>query len=329
MIRTLVCSAWLFLAALLPCTGVLAQERVRIVNIGHGYFAGPLYVAMQEHLFEKHGLTPEVITVNGGSLAYQAVFTGQADFGVLSYEHLLEGAAQGRYLTAIFNIADRPLNNVVGDKALVQANQGKSLADRVLALKGHRVGSPSAGGSGEKMLEVLGRRYGLKVPGDVSLVYLGADAGSYVGAFRAHVIDAGMPFEPAGVLLEQEGLGATLIDIMNGEVEEFRDLIFMTVSTTPSMLTQNPALVRKVAETFAEAQAILLDPPRGKAIMAKEFPKLSPEANDKAYQTVSQIWSKTGRMTQDGAKKVFDYLHPKGEAIDYGKTFTSEFIPHS
>lgn len=305
-----------------------ALEKVKIVNIGHGYFSGPLYVAEREKLFEKHGLEPEIITVKGGSLAFQAVSTHQADFGILSYEHLLDAASQGRDLAAIFNIADRPLNNVVASKLLLEQAKGKSLDERVKLLKGYRIGTPSAGGSGEKMLTVLGREHGLQVPGDVKLAYLGADASAYVGAFRSNVIDAAMPFEPAGVLLEQEGLGGTLINIMSGEVPAFRDLIFMTVCTYPEMLQKNPELAHKVAAVFAEAQKILLDKKRGIQIMGTEFSNLSPESNAKAYETVSQIWTKDGHMTLEGAKKVYDYLQPKGfKQIEYEKTFSNEFLP--
>lgn len=305
-----------------------AQEVVKIVNIGHGYFSGPLYVAIREGLFEREGLAVEVITVKGGSVALQAVSGGDAQFGILSYEHVLTAAAQGRQIVSVFNVTDRPLNNVVADLELYEANKDKSLEERVLALRGMRVGTPSAGGSGEKMLGVLAREYGLAFPGDVELAYLGGDPSAYVGAFRSDVIDAAMPFEPAGVLLEQEGLGATLINLMSGEVEAFRDLIFMTVTTSPAVLEQDPELVRKVVAIFLEAQGILLDEARGKALMAAEFPNLSAEANEKAYQTVRQIWSEDGRMTMEGALKVYDYLQPEGTAeIDYEKTFTNDFLP--
>jgi NitT/TauT family transport system substrate-binding protein len=323
-LATLVTGAQLILGGI-----AAAQQPVKIVNIGRGYFSGPLYVAMQEKLFEKHGLTPEVSFVKGGALAFQAVFTREAEFGILSYEHVLTAAAQGRDLVAIFNVTHRPLNNVVVNNAIYEANKAKSLEERVKALKGKRVGTPSPAGSGEKMLGILARKYGLKLPGDIELVYLGTDAPAYVGAFKSNVIDAGMPFEPAGVVLEQEGLGRTLVDLMKGEVEEFRDLVFMTVSTHPGLLKDNPELVRKVAAVFLEAQQILLDPKRGKALMAKEFENMAAATNDKAYEAVSQIWSRDGRMGLEGAKKVFNYLQPSGKPIDFEKTFTNDFLPSS
>jgi NitT/TauT family transport system substrate-binding protein len=304
-----------------------AQETVRITNIGHGYFSGPLYVAMREGLFEKHGLEADVTFVQGGSLAYQTVFTREADFGVLSYEHVLTGAAQGRDLVSVYNITHRPLNNIVVSNAMLEAHADKSLEERVKALRGKRVGTPSAGGSGEKMLTVLARRYGLEIPGDLELVYLGGDPSAYVGAFHGDIIDAAMPFEPAGVMVEQENLGGTLVNIMDGEVEDFRDLIFMTLVTHPAMLEERPEFVEKVVAVFAEASEILLGE-RGEAIMGEEFETMTPESNALAYRTVSQIWSPDGRMSLEGAKKVHAYLQPEGEQeIDFESTFTNEFLP--
>lgn len=315
-------------SAVMLSSVAMAQEKVSITNIGHGYFSGPLYVAMREGLFEKHGLEADVTFVQGGSIAFQTVFTREVDFGILSYEHVLTGAAQGRNLLAVFNITHRPLNNIVVSNAMLEENRDKSLEERVQALKGKRVGTPSAAGSGEKMLTVLARRYGLEIPGDLELVYLGGDPASYVGAFEGDVIDAAMPFEPAGVMVEQENLGGTLVNIMNGEVEDFRDLIFMTLVTHPDMVEDRPELIEKVNAVFAEAMDILLDPERGKAIMGEEFNTMSPESNAAAYATVSQIWSPDGRMSLEGAKKVYDYLQPEGEQeIDFEATFTNDFLP--
>lgn len=305
-----------------------AQEVVRITNIGRGYFAGPLYIAKREKLFEKHGLKPEITFVKGGALAFQSVFTREVEFGVLSYEHVLTGAVQGRNLVSVFNITDRPLNNIVVSPEIYQAAKGKPIADKIRALKGAKVGAPSAGGSGEKMLGVLAREYGLDLTKDIELVYLGTEAAAYVGAFKTKTITAGMPFEPAGVLLEQRGLANTLLDLMDGEVERFRDLIFMTLATHPALLTEKPDLVRKVVAVFAEAQQILLDPARGPKIMGAEFSTMEAEANQESYDIVKKIWSKDGRMSLEGAKKVNAYLQPTGPVqIDYAKTFSNDFLP--
>src|SRR6476620_4859803 len=100
------------LLAILPGAAATA-EPVKIVNIGHGYYAGALYVAKQEKLFEKHGLEPDISYVQGGALALQAVLTKQADVGILSYEHVLTAAVQGKRIVAFYCVANRPVNNVI------------------------------------------------------------------------------------------------------------------------------------------------------------------------------------------------------------------------
>ncbi|MFN0263605.1 ABC transporter substrate-binding protein [Tepidamorphus sp. 3E244] len=305
-----------------------AQKNLEIAVAGHGYFVGPLYVAVRDGIFEKKGYNANVTYTKGGALAFQACFTKQADVCVTSFEHVLTAAAQGRQLVAIFAISNRPLNNVVADNELVEAGKGKTLEERIQLLKGKRVGTPSAGGSGEKMLTVLARQYGLELPGDIELVYLGGAASAYVGAMQNDLIDAGMPFEPAGVLIEEKGLGGTLVNMMDGEVEAFNDIIFMTVVAHPDVIAENPDMLKDVGAAFAEAQTVLLDAERGPAIMNAEFNNLTPEANQAAYNKVKAIWSPTGRMSAEGAKKVHDYLQPEGTAeIDFESTFTNEFIP--
>ena len=84
------------LAACIVLPASASAETVRITNIGHGYYSGALYVAKQEKLFEKYGLEPEISYVQGGALALQSVLTKQADVGILSYEHVLTVAVQGK-----------------------------------------------------------------------------------------------------------------------------------------------------------------------------------------------------------------------------------------
>src|SRR5471030_1309132 len=232
-------------------------ETVKITNIRHGYYSGALYVAKREKLFEKYGLEAEISFVQGGPLALQAALTKQADVAVVSYEHILTSAVQGKQVVAFFNIANRPVNNVIASDKLMEGSEKLSVEDKIKRLKGMRVAMPSAGGSGEKMLGVLAKKYGLTLPGDITSVYLGAEASSYVAAFQRDLIDAALPFEPAGVLVQQAGKGKIYLNMMNGEVPEVRDILFMVLATHPDNMKDKPDLLRKVALVFSEAAAIL------------------------------------------------------------------------
>jgi len=138
-----------------------------------------------------------------------------------------------------------------------------------------------------------------------------------------------LPFEPAGVLVQQSGKGRIYLNMMNGEIPEFRDILFMTLATHPDIMKERPEMLRKVAQVFTEAQKILKDDPkRGMAIMGKEYPSMTAETNVEAYKTVSQIWTRDGHMTEAQARGTFAYLQPKGPAeVDFPSTFTNDFLP--
>jgi len=308
---------------------IATAEPVKITNIGHGYFSAALYVAKQEKIFEKYGLEPDISYVQGGALALQATLTKQADVGILSYEHVLTVAAQGKRIVAFYCVANRPVNNVIGNEALLKGAESLGVEDKVKRLKGMRVAMPSANGSGEKMLGVLAKKYNLTLPGDIKSVYLGAEAPAYVAAFQRDLVDAALPFEPAGVLVQQAGKGRIYLNMMNGEIPEFRDILFMTLATHPDNLKDKPELLRKVAQVFTEATKILkTDPQRAKALLAKEYPNMTAETNEQAYATVSQIWPMTGQMTEAQARATHAYLQPEGPSpIDFPSTFTNDFLP--
>jgi NitT/TauT family transport system substrate-binding protein len=307
----------------------VAAEPVKITNIGHGYYSGALYVAKQEKLFEKHGLEPDISYVQGGALALQAALTKQADVSILSYEHILTAAVQGKRMVGFYNICNRPVNNVIASEKLLAGAEKLGIEDKIKRLKGQRVAMPSANGSGEKMLGVLAKKYGLTLPGDISSVYLGAEAPAYVAAFQRELIDAALPFEPAGVLVQQAGKGRIYLNMMNGEIPEFRDILFIVLATHPDLVKDKPELLRKVAHVFTEAMAILkTDPKRGKALMAKEYPNMTAETNEQAYETVSQIWTSNGRISEQQARATFAYLQPEGPSqVDFPTTFTNDFLP--
>jgi NitT/TauT family transport system substrate-binding protein len=316
-------------AAVFASAAAAAAEPVKITNIGHGYFSAALYIAKQEKLFEKYGLEPDISFVQGGALALQATLTKQADVGILSYEHVLTVATQGKRIVAFYNIANRPVNNVIANEKLTAGGAGMSLPDKIRRLKGMRVAMPSPNGSGEKMLGVLAKKFDLTLPGDIQSVYLGAEAPAYVAAFQRDLVDAALPFEPAGVLVQQAGKGSIYLNIMNGEIPEFRDILFMTLSTHPDNLKDKPELLRKTALAFHDAVKILKnEPQRAKALLAKEYPAMAADTNERAYATVSQIWPLSGRMTEQQARATFNYLQPKGtHEVDFASTFTNEFVP--
>lgn len=306
-----------------------ALDTVKIANIGHAYWAGPLYVAGYYKLFEKHGLDAQVTTVKGGSLALQAALTKSVDLAQVTFEHVLKAAVQGQRIVSFYRFGQTPANNVVVSNAIMEAAKGKPIADRVKALKGARVALPSAGGSNEKLLEMLAAVYGLDM-NSVQRVYVGGDPGSYLAAFQGHQIDAAVFAEPVGTMVSKAHLGGTLINIAAGEEPRFNDVIFLTLVAHPDIIAKKADILRRVSAAYDDALKIMHnEPEKGMVAMAKEFPKLSPEDNASVYKTMLATWPDNGKMNIEQAKRTIAYmkalgdLHVKGD-FDPSSLFTNK-----
>ena len=70
---------------------------------------------------------------------------------------MLTVAVQGKRIVAFFNMANRPVNNVIASDKLMAGAENLGVEGKIKRLKGMRVAMPSANGSGEKMLGVLAK----------------------------------------------------------------------------------------------------------------------------------------------------------------------------
>ena len=197
-------------------------------------------------------------------------------------------------------------------------------------LKGARVAMPSANGSGEKMLGVLAKKYGLTLPGDIKSVYLGAEAPAYVAAFQRDLIDAALPFEPAGVLVQQAGKGKIYLNMMNGEIPEFRDILFMTLATHPDNLKDKPELLRKVAQVFTEATKILKTEPQARQGAPRQGISHHDAGDERAGLRDGEPDLAADRAHDRGSRRArrSRICSPRAPLpIDFPSTFTNEFLP--
>lgn len=324
-----VSTAACLLGTLLFAGNAQALDTVKISNIGHAYWAAPLYVAQHYDLFEKNGLNAEVTTVKGGSLALQSALTKSVDLTQVTFEHVLKASAKGQRVVSFFRFGKSPTTNIVASNAIIAKGKGKSVEERLQALTGARVALPSAGGSNEKMLEMLATVYGLDM-GTVERLYLGGDPGSYLAAFKGDQIDAALFAEPVGLLVSKAGLGGTLVDVMRGEEPRFDDVLFLTLVAHPDVITEKPDILRRVCAAYNEALNIIHnEPEKGMAAMAAEFPNLSAEDNAAVYNAMVSTWSRNGEMNVGQAKRTMSYMTALGDLdlntdFDPSPLFTNE-----
>lgn len=96
------------------------------------------------------------------------------------------------------------------------------------------------------------------------------------------------------------------------------------------MIAQKADILRKVCAAYDEALKIMHEEPaKGIAVMAKEFPRLSPEDNAAIYNAMLPTWPKDGKMDVEQAKRTMAYMTALGEleakdGFDLAKLFTNK-----
>ena len=72
------------------------NQKVRLIEVTHSIFYTPQYVALEQGLFEKQGLTIELTNGGGADKCMAAMVSGEADIGFMGPEASVYVYLQGR-----------------------------------------------------------------------------------------------------------------------------------------------------------------------------------------------------------------------------------------
>ncbi len=192
---------------------------------------GVIAIANQQKLWDKAGLTVNLVPFTDGPTSIQAMQSGQIDVAYIGGGAVWLPATGKATIIAPSEISQ-------GDVVLAQPNSGiKTLKD----LKGKKIGYPQ-GGSGEMILELALKTAGLS-DSDVQKVALAPP--SVVTAFVGKQIDAAAIFSP---------LSAQILQSVPGTVTLAKDADFPGTSFLGAWVANNNAIKSKAAalERFLE-----------------------------------------------------------------------------
>ncbi|MCL2629728.1 MAG: ABC transporter substrate-binding protein [Alphaproteobacteria bacterium] len=250
----------------------LANVRISQVGTEKHLMYLPLYVAMEEGIFEKNGLRVRLSFAGNDNQVVAAVIGGSADFGM--GDPVFSAIAQergGRVKTVALMITKLIIfgftnNNNIGEIA--------SPVD----LDGLRIGSWPAPSTMYTQLAQIRKDYGL------NLEIVEGAFNAQLALLEARRVDIALGLEPSVSLLEEKGYRAVL------NLANFTDPQAITgLTTTERLIERNPELVQKVVNSMQQAHTLLLrDREAGIRTAKKLFPDLSHEIINNAIDRILQ-----------------------------------------
>lgn len=274
----------------------------------------PIYVAQQEGLFEKNGVSVEVIPVGSAAERDQLISAGQADgminepVSVIFYNRDQVQVQTVRYAQTA--TPDRAMFSILAAKnSGIQGPQD---------LKGVPIGI-SEGTVIEYLTDRLLKAEGL-APEDIQGVAV-PKISDRMALLDSGELKAGMLPEPLTTLAEQGGATVALDDTRHPEYS------YSVISFRKTVIDQNPEAIRGFLAAIEQATGLINEEPsRYGSLLADQ--KIVPPSISGSFQTPTFVTR--GVPTQEQWQDVLDWMQVKGlidQEVDYAGSVTDAFLP--
>jgi NitT/TauT family transport system substrate-binding protein len=285
----------LFLAAsfFIPDVASAQQklDKLTITSGGDGMHYFPFYVARGGGFFAKEGIDAEWVNVNSGTRQAASIMGGSADMTPMAFLHVIKARGEGADIVAIGDVFDvYGMTIVLSNEAI--ARKGIKLDmpidEKVKRLEGLKIGISSPGSSTDALIRSVLVARGYDPDKTVSLLPFGAGT-SILAAFEKRLTDGVVYVAPIPEIIEQKGLGKTIINPFKNEVPELINVPYVVAATSRATLEKKPDLMRRAMRALAKAMDFAQTHPAETAkIMRQYFPDL----DETLFQTVVETYRK-------------------------------------
>jgi ABC-type nitrate/sulfonate/bicarbonate transport system substrate-binding protein len=273
--------------------------------VAKGVYAAPglsfsaLFLADRTGLWEKNGVAADLKQVQGGPLTMVALTNREAIFGGVASTDPVVGWSKGIKTLAVGAFTGALAMQFTARKdwmSKVGVSPSSSLADKLKALKGARIGASTIGGGPAQYTRYLARTAGFDPERDMKILAVGFGA-ARMAALRTNQVDLTCGDAPEADQVELEGFGELFLNCPH-EVPIFKEFPYTVVLVTPEVANDQPDLVRRVAQTLGQANDMFTTR-FGDAvdILKQQFSTVPAKAMERALERDRDAYPRGCRMT--------------------------------
>jgi NitT/TauT family transport system substrate-binding protein len=275
------------------------KVSIKGVYSSPGLSFAAIFLADRAGLWAKHGLEAEVKQVQGGPLAMVALTNREAQFaGVASTDPVVgwDKGIKTLAISAFTGSLDMQIAARNDWMARIGVTPKSSLEQQLKAFNGARVGASTIGGGPAQYTRYLARSVGLDPDRDMKILAVGFGA-ARMAALRTNQVDVTVGSAPEADQVELEGFGALYLDCTH-EVPLFREFPYTVAVVTPQFANEQPDVVRRIAQTFGEANDMFHSKFGETVDILKQMsPNIPAKAIERALERARDSYPRGGRMT--------------------------------
>jgi NitT/TauT family transport system substrate-binding protein len=246
------------------------------------------YVAQQKDYFKAQGLKIEMAPqfMQVGSKVVDAVESGQYQIGNGVITDIFTWARVDSSARIIGAFMDGYVVDIVASKQFeqeMQVSSGSTLAQKVTALKGKRIGITGPKTGTQALLTYLFREQGMDAAKDITQVSLGSNNQLALSQLKAGQVDALSFFSPIGQAAEAQGIGDIFISPVRGDVPGLRGDVHGICYTKQSVIDSNPQAIAAYIRAINKAEVFIQNDPAETKKLLNSYLGLGQSVTDAVY----------------------------------------------
>ena len=263
----------LLVTTLLSSNVLYAQQldKIRVARSSDSATEAALWFAKDAGLYEKHGLSVELLRLSGSSLVVSTMLAGEMPFSQIGAAAVIDANLAGGDLVIITTL----IKNFV--YYIYSRPEIQSFAE----LKGKAIGVTRFGANSDFAARFAATKFGLQPEKDLAILQTGGPAES-VTALNTNRIQAVALTAPATIRARKLGL-REILDVSKLEA----NFPFNGMVATRSFLKNNGGIVRRFLMAQAEGVALAKrDGNFARKVLAKYFRNDDKEVLDESYNWI-------------------------------------------
>jgi NitT/TauT family transport system substrate-binding protein len=284
------------LVFVLSAASVLSHADAAPVRIASAGLSGellPLWIAQDRRLFRKHGLETEVITIQGGPLAVQALLSGSVQFHAGGTSSIVDAKMRGADTATIAVFIDSLPYTLVSAQTIKSAGQ----------LKGKRFAVSRLGSVSDLSLRIALRNLGVNPEKEAVILGIG-DQTARFSALRSGAVDATVISPPLTVTARKMGFT---------QITSFQEAgitwAYNSIDATSDFAQKNHQTVLGFLSGFVEAIAYIHKNKEESLVTLRRWMRLEDrEALEETYDYLLKILPRKPYGSDKGMQAVLDAI---------------------
>jgi NitT/TauT family transport system substrate-binding protein len=307
----------LAVALVAPLSPAQAQAKDKLTVVMSSWdllFWGTL-AASELGLFDKEGMSVELVRTGGGAKSLAAVAGGDADFNIGAPASAFRANAKGSDVVMIAPAISQYTDNVTMSSAWAKKNNITSASpyeQKLKALKGMTLAVSSVGGGASQLLRFLAKEAKLDPDRDFTMTAI-PEGSSMLAAMSLGRIDGFVIPPPTGDDAIKNHGAQSMFATGRGEVKSLDGFVYIGVIARESWLKKNPDLAVRFLRVQQQALDIIHNPATTNkardAVWQKYHSRTEKALFDELWAAAEPSYPKTIAVTQAMIDRVANFVN--------------------